>query len=105
MIKESEFLQALGIINAYKKQVDELVLSARNKSHLNLTCEEFAKQRDMSRRLYNILVGSLIGQRIGIKDIKVLELTRKQFLLQQYAGRKTWVEFCDLTGRDSSENN
>ena len=108
MITEREFNEALRVINDYKSQVNKQANEALKKANLHLTCGEFAKQTDMSTRLYTALchgTGWKDGDRIRniLRDKPIMSIKRKEFLAVQNAGGKTWQELCFITGKDEWE--
>ena len=99
-ISKKQYEKAKKIVSDYELWNHPLSVKARKLLGLNQFCDELRWDKsgltdNMSARLRNSL--------IHFKRIKVCDLTKKQFLSIKGNGLKTWVEFCDITGKNVSE--
>ena len=93
MITEAEFLSALKTINDYKNQIEQMHSESFKNTGLKMKCGEWARSHDsISVRLVNILWGHH-------NDTLVQDLTKREFLSHRASGKKSWSEFCSLTGK------
>lgn len=99
-ISKKEYEKAKKTVADYELWNHPLSVEARKLLGLNQFCDELCWDNsgltdDMSVRLMNSLR--------HFEKIKVCDLTRKQFLSVKGNGQKTWVEFCDITGKNVSK--
>ena len=94
-VSEEEYKEAKKIVADYEFWNHPLNVEARKQSELNQFCDELEWSNSglmdgMSVRLCNAL------KRL---HIKVCDLTKKQFLSVKGNGLKSWIEFCEKTGK------
>ena len=94
-ITEEEYEKAKKIVADYEFWNHPLTIEARKQFELNQFCDELKWSNSglmdgMSVRLCNALKHL---------HIKVCDLTKKQFLSVKGNGLKSWIEFCEKTGK------
>ena len=95
MITKDEYLKALELIDKYHVQQKE----NRNKTLV----VDWDKLKFCSIRLKNVLFNKHEG-RFGNKIIYIEDITKRNFLKQRGAGRKSFVEFDELGGFELGKN-
>lgn len=98
MITEREYLDAIKIINEYTEQVKKQTEKVLKSTRITKTPKELHLDWDihfpkMEVRLWNILISQFENRRI-------CDITKKEFLSARLAGKKSWVELCDITGNN-----
>lgn len=99
-ITEIEFINALKIVKQYKAQVNDTIVEALG-DKLKTRVEDFISMvenngGDISVRLKNVL-------RMQNKIKYIEDFNMHNFLLIPSAGKKTWRELCELTGKTLKE--
>jgi len=94
-ITEEEYKEAKKIVADYEFWNHPLIVESRKQFELNQFCDELKWSNSglmdgMSVRLCNALKHL---------HIKVCDLTKKQFLSVKGNGLKSWIEFCEKTGK------
>ncbi len=103
ILTEEQYLEALKGIKKYErikleKIKNDLISYGLTKTPDELGCNIFHYFTDMSVRICNIL------RRPPLDNIRICDITKKDFISTRTAGKKAWDEFCDITGRNISEN-
>lgn len=95
MVTEQEYLQALKVINEYTDQIKRKTEQALLKTGVTKTPNEIDLMDFplMSGRLWRILV-------FNFGDVRICDIKKKDFLKVPNAGRVSWVELCELTGKN-----
>ena len=98
MITEREYLYAIKIVNEYTEQVKKQTEKALKSTGITKTPKEMHLDWDiyfpsMEIRLWNIL-------RFQFENIRICDITKKEFLSARMAGMKSWVDLCYITGNN-----
>ena len=97
MITENEYLDAIKIINKYNEQIKKhtkktLEITGITKTPKELHFDWVIYFPTMKMRLWNIL-------RWNFENKKICDITKKEFLSVKTAGKRSWSELCDITGK------
>lgn len=97
-VTEVQFFAAVRIVNKYAEQrkkssTEELMYSGITKTPNELREDPIQYFPKMDGRLRNILWGYF-------DDVRLCDITKRQFMSVRNAGIKSWVLLCNLTGND-----
>lgn len=97
-ITEQEFLEAIKIIREYKLQVERMTEEAlretaitKTPAELELTWQKHLPT--MTIRLWKILINEF-------RDTRILDISIEKLTRTRNVGRKTLIEFCEITGKE-----
>jgi len=98
MITEIEYLIAIKIVNQYTEQVKKKTEEVLKTTGVTKTPKELDGQWDiyfpsMPVRLINTL-------RAAFENKRLCDITKKEFLSVRLAGKKSWMELCEITGNN-----
>jgi len=101
-ITEQDYLDAIRVINEYTEQVNRKTEAVLKKSGITKTPSEIGGDYSIlfpstSVRLWNVLKGNFNHRRI-------CDITKKEFFSVRNAGKKSWNELCEITGKDYYSN-
>lgn len=89
MITKKEYIAALAVVEAFHRQVEEIISTARN--HPRVPIREFVQKVELSARVRYALDRLMeTGMDIYLEEINELE-----FLKMRNAGRDSWREFVE----------
>lgn len=100
MISESQYHEAIRIVNEYTEQIRINTARALKKTGITKTPREIGTGWDdwivyfpnISVRLINVL-------KFHFSDRRICDISKKEFLSVRNAGLGSWTELCYLTGQ------
>jgi len=89
MITREEYMAALAVVEAFHRQVEEIISEARNRP--NVPIREFVQKVELSPRV-RCALDRLMGTGV---EISLDEINEFEFLALRNAGRGSWKEFVE----------